>query len=606
MKPMKSSTLTQNFTLLILLYFFSVSLFAETSENRAKTSEFLLASGFVVIKSKPSGAEVFIGGKSTGKETPFQMQLDEGTYHFVLKLPMYRDFKIDVTIVEGQTLTKEVILRPAYGSINVTSEPSGALITLDGISTNQKTPYTLDKILSGVHSISLSRDMYSNASQQVEVKDEELSKVFLDLQAGYGTVGIVAKPDAIISLDGNVEGSGNYSGRLPPGKHKILVSREKYYSQQQEITVLKGQEEVLIIQLVPILGSLTVMVDPPETAIYLNSKYYGLSPKSIDSLIIGEYNLELKKEGFAIFRKHIVIEENKTVQINNALQSGKLIKVKSTPDSAEVYYNGSVVGTTPAEFVVKDGSNKLILKKKYFVTKEVFVTAERNEQDFNFRLEVDRQNVNISFETIPSKSEINIDERTFLPESSAVSAMNMRHIFIKSPCKVQIPIGKYDLTLEKKGFNSIKKEVMIEKEENFKFNLEPKKYRTKGNALLLSILWPGAGQSYLNRGSVHFLMGFVGYGSIAYSIYQHSEAVKNYDLYLAEENPQKRVSLKSEWQKNLDLSHYSMYAGAAVWGINLIWTLATQSEVKKYKNVQFSLLNTSTGPIPTFGWRSNF
>ena len=76
--------------------------------------------------------------------------------------------------------------------------------------------------------------------------------------------------------------------------------------------------------------------------------------------------------------------------------------------------------------------------------------------------------------------------------------------------------------------------------------------------------------------------------------------------YFAEENPQKRVSLKSEWQKNLDLSHYSMYAGAAVWGINLIWTLATQSEVKKYKNVQFSLLNTSTGPIPTFGWRSNF
>jgi hypothetical protein len=178
--------------------------------------------------------------------------------------------------------------------------------------------------------------------------------------------------------------------------------------------------------------------------------------------------------------------------------------------------------------------------------------------------------------------------------------------FGASPYNIQIPVGKYNLMVKKKGFKSIVKEIMVEKGMNFNLNLEPIKFRTKGNAMLLSVLWPGAGQSYLKRGSAHFLMGFIGYGSIAYSIYQHTDAVKNYDLYLTENDPQKRESLKNKWEKNLDLSHYSMYAGAAVWGINIIWTLATQSEVKKYKNVQFSLLNTSIGSIPTVGWRSEF
>lgn len=563
-------------------------------------------SGFILIKSNPSGASVYINGKDTGKKTPFQMQLEEGDYKFTLQYDQYHTFEGVFTIQKGQTVTKDIVLKPAYGNIKIVSEPSGANIKLDGVDLYQKTPATLANIPSGQHNISLSKDMYSDKVEKVNVTDELTTEVFLELQAGYGTVGIVAKPDAAISIDGNLAGSGNYSGRLTPGKHKILVSREKYYPQQPEITVIKGQEEVLNIQLIPILGSLTVMVDPPETAIYLNSKYYGLSPKSIDSLIIGEYDLELKKEGFAIFRKHVVIEENKTFQINNTLQQGKLIKVKSTPEEAEVYYNGSVVGTTPAEFIVKDGSNKLILKKKYFSDKEVNIIAERNDQDFVFNLEVDRTKVDVNIETKPTRAVIELNEKAFTPEVSSFMTSDLKNYFGTSPYIFHIPIGKYSLKLEKKGFKSVDKEVLIEKEENITFNLEPIKYRTKGMAMLLSVLWPGAGQSYLKRGSAYFLMGFVGYGSIAYGIYQHSEAVKNYDLYLAENDPVKRESLKNEWQNNLDMYHYAMYAGVAVWGVNLIWTLATQSEVKKYRNVQFSLLNTSTGAIPTIGWRNNF
>jgi hypothetical protein len=548
-------------------------------------------------------------------KTTFQMQLEAKEYKFSLKYPMYHILEGEFTIQKGQTVTKDLALKPAYGNMIIKSDPDEAEIRLDGELLNQKTTATLVKIPSGQHILTLSKDMYLNKIDTVNVTDDLTGEVFLELDANYGSVGIAVNPDAAILIDGKNADSlrsisrlspGKYLARLSPGKHKVEALREKYYPELQEIIVYKGQEDKLNIQLRPVIGALSVMVDPPETSIYLNSIYYGMSPKLLDTLTIGEYNLELKKEGFATFRQHLLIEENKTIQINTALQQGKLIKVNTTPGGAEVYYNGVVAGTTPTEFVVKDGSNKLVIKKKYYADKEVFVTAEKDEQDFGFYLELNKTTVNILIETKPNQAGIILTEKVFLSEKSPVLKSDLPGYFGTSPYNLQVPIGKYDLKVEKKGYKPIAKEILIDKQEDYTLDLEPIKYRTKGNAILLSILWPGAGQSYLKRGSAHILMGIIGYGAAVYAVYEHGEATKNYDLYLVEQNPLKKESLNTEWKKNVDSYYYSLFTGAAVWGINFIWTLATQSEVKKYRNVQFSLLNSPNGSVPAVGWRSNF
>jgi hypothetical protein len=455
---------------------------------------------------------------------------------------------------------------------------------------DQKTPAMLSKIRSGQHDICLSKDMYSDQIDRINVSDEISTDVFLELQADYGTIGIVAKPDAEITIDGNSVGSDNYFARLIPGKHKIVVSKERYYPQERTLEISKGQEEKINIQLKPIVGSLSVMVDPPETEIYINKKYYGTSPKIIDSLLIGKYDLELTKEGYAIYKKQLVIEETKIAQVNSVLQKGKLIELHSYPEGAKIYYNDSLVGVTPAEIIVKDGSNKLILKKEYFVDKEAIVNASVNNQSFIFNLDVDHTVINFNIETVPNRARVFLNEHSFL-DKSTVAITDLPSYFGTSPHSFQIPKGKYYLKVEKRGYKTIGKEIIIEKEDKLEFNLEPLKYRNKGTGLILSSLWPGAGQSYLKRGSAHFLMGFAFYGLISYSIYQHTEAVKNYDLYLVEIDEMIRESLKNEYQKNLDLSKYSMYAGAAIWGLNFVWTLATKSEAKKCRNVKFSVLS---------------
>lgn len=550
-------------------------------------SGFSQNSGFILLKSNPSGADVIINGKNTGGETPFQMQLEAGTYKYLLQYDMYNALEGEFTIIKGQTITKEHVLKPAYGNIIIVSEPSGADIRLDGVAVNQKTPATLVKIRSGQHSITLSKEMYSDHVERVTVNDEITSDVFIELQAKYGTIGIVTSSDASITIDGNKAGSGNYFGRLSSGRHEIMISRENYYPQSRIINIKEGQEEKMNFVLKPIIGSLSVMVDPPETGIYLNKTFYGTSPKIIDSLIIGKYELELVKEGFASYRQRIMIEENKTFQINSSLPEGKLIRVNSTPDGAEIFYNGSSKGITPTEFVVNGELNKLLLTKKYYTNKEVVIKAERNDQSFNFNLDIDRTKYNVKIETKPTMALAYLVEKPFLSQSS------LYNTYAGTPNTFNAPLGKYDIKIEKKGYKLIEKEIILEKDEYFSFNLEPMKYRKKGTSLILSSLWPGAGQSYLKRGSPTFLMGILYYGSIGCSFYQYSLASKNYDEYLDEIDPQKRSSLKTEYQNNLDISKFTLYAGAAIWSLNFIWTLATKSEYKRYRNVQFSLLNSS-------------
>jgi thiol-disulfide isomerase/thioredoxin len=70
-----------------------------------------------------------------------------------------------------------------FGSLFVDSEPQGALIYFDGNSTNQVTPDTLDQVVSGQHTVSVSLEGYESdpPEQVLQVKPGELLSSFFTL-----------------------------------------------------------------------------------------------------------------------------------------------------------------------------------------------------------------------------------------------------------------------------------------------------------------------------------------------------------------------------------------------------------------------------------------
>lgn len=60
---------------------------------------------------------------------------------------------------------------------------------------------------------------------------------------------------------------------------------------------------------------------PIGATVWLDGKEQGKTPKVINKVLIGSHTLEIIKEKYAPLRKDIIIEEGKTLEINETLYS---------------------------------------------------------------------------------------------------------------------------------------------------------------------------------------------------------------------------------------------------------------------------------------------
>ncbi len=131
--------------------------------------------GYITIKSEPSGAEVYIDEHKVGT-TPYQIKkLALGSHVVELRKEGYDSYADMVTVKNGEVNrqmenVKLTELRVPVGSMELSSNPSGAIITINGRQYGQ-TPKTLTGFEVGTYSVYFSKDGYHNLEQIVEIKD---------------------------------------------------------------------------------------------------------------------------------------------------------------------------------------------------------------------------------------------------------------------------------------------------------------------------------------------------------------------------------------------------------------------------------------------------
>lgn len=127
----------------------------------------------IFISTQPPGADVFINGAKQAGQTPVTLPLAPGQYNLVLRLSGYEPYSGNIQVTEIQTqlnvsLTERSATRVAWAQ--VTSNPKGAEIIVDGTSTGQFTPARV-QIPSGIHTITLKLDGYQLAKRTVEASE---------------------------------------------------------------------------------------------------------------------------------------------------------------------------------------------------------------------------------------------------------------------------------------------------------------------------------------------------------------------------------------------------------------------------------------------------
>jgi hypothetical protein len=187
----------------------------------------------LTVTSIPSGTQIFLDGKDTAKTTPSTFTLDAGTHVIRLALTGHKDYSASVTLQSGDAktvaaaLTKQP-LPPTTGTLTVTSTPSGADVSIDGIAKGV-TPLHEVALSAGEHTIHLSLKGYKPDERKVFVKAGEEATMEVPLSRTQVQPTVTVKfesnpPEAEVWIDGDDSKKTTPCELLMvPGDHKVTM-----------------------------------------------------------------------------------------------------------------------------------------------------------------------------------------------------------------------------------------------------------------------------------------------------------------------------------------------------------------------------------------------
>ena len=143
------------------------------------------ASGVAQLESVPDGSEVLIDGKRIGL-TPLTTRLPSGSHEVEFRYRgATRTVSLDIAANENTELKLDW-KRPPTASLHVTSEPSGASVTVDG-KKRGVTPLTLDDLAAGQHLLFFEHAAGS-LRRTVKLKPYETATLSVSVYSGWLTL----------------------------------------------------------------------------------------------------------------------------------------------------------------------------------------------------------------------------------------------------------------------------------------------------------------------------------------------------------------------------------------------------------------------------------
>ncbi len=336
-----------------------------------------IQAGWLLIDTEPAETELYItedGSEKYYGNTPFQRKMPYGRYNFRLKRLKYHD-EVGVAVVDKDRVVIPVIkMNPAFGSVNVTSEPSGANVYIDNDSTGFVTPCVVDELSSGSHSIKLQKKGYSPIVRLVKVDDGKETTLNVNMEARFAEITIKSNPQAIIKVNGVVSGKGNEKFSLQEGIYDIEASLQGHKTVTKQIEVVANQPQVVELKPIPIYGTLDILTKPRGASILINGESYGDTPLTIENMLIGEHDVVLTKAGYAMAIQHVTVTEGRNSDISLELKKGRPVSVNTNRSDDKIYIDGVLMGKVPCNVVLTYGNHEIKVEREgKWVTKNIVV-----------------------------------------------------------------------------------------------------------------------------------------------------------------------------------------------------------------------------------------
>jgi hypothetical protein len=231
----------------------------------------------VTLDTQVQGAAVEVDDVQVGK-TPLHapMRMGVGTHRISVVAAGFHPFRTEVTVAGGETRPVKVELVPTesrVAKVSVTSQLLDAEVLVDG-KPKGSTPLAAELLLDpGTHLISVRRDGYRTADEQVTLVEGSTRQLVLNPEpdpAAQSTRGervelVVSETDPTVVVDGVAQSGSPSVLKLLPGRHTIRVECQGFIPAERIVTVRPGSSLALRAVLAPTPGQREQYVHDAES-----------------------------------------------------------------------------------------------------------------------------------------------------------------------------------------------------------------------------------------------------------------------------------------------------------------------------------------------------
>ena len=194
-------------------------------------------------------SEVLVDGRSLGR-TPTTVEILEGDHDVEMRAAGYRTERRRIEVRAGEDrMLPEVVLERAAAHLRVVSVPAGATILVDG-EFRGEAPVEVEVAPDQAHQVTTSLVGFASERREVSVDAGERLDLRLELSAEAGEIRFAVEPaDAILWIDGEIQGPATGTLRLPVAPLAISIRKDGYETYRTTLIPTPGLEQLLQVSL---------------------------------------------------------------------------------------------------------------------------------------------------------------------------------------------------------------------------------------------------------------------------------------------------------------------------------------------------------------------
>ncbi|WP_295798517.1 PEGA domain-containing protein [uncultured Microbulbifer sp.] len=285
-----------------------------------------------VVTDPAVPVRVLVNGSEVASDQGLAESIPAGRKRVTILTERYLPFSKEIEI-EGldNTQTLEVSLRPAWANVHITSNPSGATVTVEG-KVLGTTPLTAE-LVQGDRLVTLSMPEHNPADIAVPVTagvDQTLETV--DLNAADGMLRLVSSPSgASVTVDGEYRGQTPIELELASNsRHQLRFFKDGYSTVERSIDVRAGEQREMNVSLGAVFGKVAISSSPPEAQVFIDGKLAGVAGQTF-TLPTRSHDITVRKAGYEDYRTTIVPSAKLEQSVRAVLLTGEQARWSNVP-----------------------------------------------------------------------------------------------------------------------------------------------------------------------------------------------------------------------------------------------------------------------------------